>query len=148
MKNLFTRWFASACLIYACLLFGEERMDDMSLALPMEELERLVSMTGELQLQVMNRDPEDPLQGTFDWWVLKLDTESFEKACTTPVHGAFQSPESIRGGKQSNELGLTGDYDKNWLRAHLGSTVTLSGYLWHAHTAHHHSLVMMDTDPW
>lgn len=150
MKNLFARLFVSGFLI--CLspsfLFCEEWMDDMSLVLPMEEPEILVSMTGELQLQILDNDPENPEEGTFEWWVLLLDDKSFEKACTTPVHGSFQDPSSIRNSPRSHELGLTGDYDHNYFRANIGHVLTLSGYLWHAHTGHHPSLVMMDTSPW
>ncbi len=148
MKNPFTRWFASGWLICSCVLFGEEYMDDMSLALPMEEPERLVSMTGELRLQILDQDPEHPELGAFDWWILQLDSDSFKKVCTTPVHAAFYDPEWIRNAERNHDLGLTGDYDRDWLDANIGRKVTLQGYLWHAHTAHHHSLVLLDTNAW
>ena len=149
MRNLFARWFVSVWLVFSSsLLFSEEWIDDMSLVLPMEEPEILVSMTGELKLQVLDQDPENPVGGIFEWWVLQLDDNSFEKACTTPVHGTFQDPASIRKAERGRELGLTGDYDRIFLNANIRRIVTLSGYLWHAHTAHHHSLMMMDTSPW
>jgi len=155
MGNLFARWFVNSilCFFAAIPALSEESEEwlwegDTSLVLPNDEPERLVSMTGELHLQIVNRDPENPELGTVDHWVLKMTPESFEIACTTPVHGAFQSPESIRNNSRCSELELTGDYDENWLRKHVGETLTLSGYLWHAHTTHHYTPVMMDTDPW
>jgi hypothetical protein len=148
MQNLSAKWFVSGCLIFSSLLVAHEWLDDESLVLSMEEPEILVSMTGVVQLQVLDRDPENPEEGTFEWWVLLMDGASFEKACTTPVHGSFQDPASIRNASHSHELGLTGDYDFDFLRKNLGQTVTLLGYLWHAHTHHHPSVVMMDTDPW
>jgi hypothetical protein len=35
--------------------------------------------------------------------------------------------------------------DENWLSKHLGQIMALSGYLWHAHTHHHYTPVMMDS---
>jgi hypothetical protein len=153
MGNLFARWLASFLLFFFCpsFLFCEENWwweGDTSLILSADEPERLVSMTGELTLRIENRDPEDPEQGTVDRWVIKMNPESFEVACRTPVHAAFHSPGSIRESFRCHELELTGNFDKKWLREHIGQAVTLSGYLWHAHTHHHYTPVMMDTDPW
>ncbi len=153
MRSLFTRWLASFLLYFSCpaFLFCEEDWwweGDTSLILPVEEPERLVSMTGELALRIENRDPENPELGTIDHWVIKMTPESFEIVCSTPVHAAFHSPDSIRESFRCHELKLTGDFDRNWLCEHLGQTVTFSGYLWHAHTHHHYTPVMMDTAPW
>jgi hypothetical protein len=147
MQNPSVRWCVNVCLIFSSVLLAKE-MDDETLVLSMEEPEILVAMTGVIQLQVLDRDPENPEDGTFEWWVLQLDDASFEKACTTPVHGSFQDPASIRAAPRNHELGLTGDYDREFLRTNIGHTVMLSGYLWHAHTHHHPSIVMMDTSPW
>ncbi len=156
MGSVFARWFVSLLLFNSCS-FGDTQVcpesdywweGDTSLVLPSDEPERLVSMTGELQLHVLNKDPEDNESDIFDCWILKMNPASFEIACSTPVRASFQSPESIRSCVNSNELELTGGYDEVWLREHLGQTVTVSGYLWHAHTIHHHTAVMMDTDPW
>ncbi len=156
MENGFARWFASLLLLNSCS-FGDTQVcqesdylweEDTSLVLSPDQPERLVSMTGELQLHVLNKYPEDSELGTFDCWILKMNPASFEIACSTPVRAAFQSPESIQSCVNCNELELTGGYDEVWLREHLGQTVTLSGYLWHAHTHHHHTPIMMDTAPW
>lgn len=153
MQNGFVRWFASLllCFFSPTFCFSEEDWlweCDTSLVLPMDKPERLVSMSGELALQVLDRNSENLELGTVDRFIIKMDSESFEVACSTPVHAAFHSPESIRESLRCHELELTGDFDKSWLREHLGQTMTLSGYLWHAHTHHHYTPVMMDTDPW
>lgn len=153
MGNHFAIWFVNFLFCFSCpaFLFCEDDWwwdGNTSLILPNDEPERLVSMTGELFLRVLDQDSESPELGTYECWIIKMNPESFEIACSTPVHGAFHSPESIRECLGCQELELTGGFDKNWLRKHLGQTVTLSGYLWHAHTAHHHTPVMMDTDPW
>ncbi|MCB1114703.1 MAG: DUF4431 domain-containing protein [Chlamydiia bacterium] len=143
------------CLLFlSCsLLFGEQTdvwllEDDTSLVLPDNEPEKLVSMTGQLYLHTIDKDPENESLGKVSYWVLKMDSKSFEIACTTPVRSAFQSPQSIRDDLQCYELELTGNYEETWLNEHANHTITLSGYLWHAHTAHHHTPVLMDADPW
>lgn len=153
MESVFARWCASLLLCFFCPGFCTAEEDwlwegDTSLVLPIDEPERLVSMTGELASRVLNRDSENPELGAIERFVIEMDSESFEIACSTPVRAAFHSPESIRESLRCHELELTGGFDKDWLRAHLGQIVTLSGYLWHAHTHHHYTPVMMDKDPW
>jgi len=125
-----------------------EDLEDKSLVLLDGEPEFFVSMTGELHLEVLSIDPEDDIKGTFDYWVLKLTPESFELACNTPVRAIFHTPESIRSFPHCREMELTGGYDKEWFKEHIGQTVTVQGYLWHAHTAHHHTPMMLDKEPW
>lgn len=128
----------------------EESTLDRSLELQDSESERLVSMTGKLILRVSNSDTD--IKSIEDGghpiycWIVELDQESFEIACSTPVRAAFQTPASIRSF--GNELQLTGGFDEEWLCEHLNQTVTVQGYLWHAHTCHHHTLVMLDANPW
>jgi hypothetical protein len=134
------------------LNWTEGDLSDESLILPDDQPEKLVSMTGKLILNVLNSDPD---RGAIECgghpiysWILKLDPKSFETACTTPVRASFQTPGTIRSFKHCDEMELTGDYDAEWLCEHLNQTVTVQGYLWHAHTGHHHTPVMMDVDPW
>lgn len=154
MQNRFVKWCVNCLLCLSCsLLLGEPTdnwlvEDDTSLVLPDNEPEKLVSMTGQLHLHALYKDPENEQLGRISCWTLKMDPKSFEIACTTPVRCAFQSPQSIRNHLQCQELELTGKYEETWLREHVNQTVTLSGFLWHAHTAHHHTPVMMDTNPW
>ena len=155
MHSRFVKWCANffICLFCSLSLFGDQTdnwlwENDTSLVLPENEPEKLVSMTGQLHLDIFNNDPENEELSTLPCWVLKMDPKSFEIACTTPVRCAFQSPHSIHNHLKCQELELTGNYDEAWLCEHVGQTITLSGYLWHAHTSHHHTPVMMDTDPW
>ncbi len=150
---------ASACLALEentwnpnSLNWNEEDLSDESLILLDDQPEKLVSMTGKLVLQVLNSDPD---KGAIECggspiysWVLKLDPKSFEIACSTPVRASFQTPGTIRSFKNCDEMALTGDYDQEWFCDHVNQTVTVQGYLWHAHTGHHHTPVMLDTDPW
>lgn len=126
--------------------------NDQSLVLPEDEPERLVTMSGKLHLEIVNYDSElgDIENGGYPiyCWMLKLDPQSFETACSTRVRACFQTPASIRSSKKCDELWLTGDFDSEWLCEHINQTVSIQGYLWHAHNAHHHTPVMLDTDPW
>lgn len=162
MKNGFVRWFVRLLALF-CLSCGsssfchelcsccwtEEDLNDDSLVLSEDEPEHLVSMTGKLRLRVLNSDPENRAKGRLiDCWILKLNPESFEVACKTPVRASFQTPATIRSFRNYDEMELTGTYDKEWLFAHLNQTVTMKGYLWHAHTGHHYTPIMMDSEPW
>ena len=130
----------------------EEDATDTSLELPDSEPERLISLTGTLRLRVLNGDINegDIERGGYPSynWIVKLDPESFKIACSTPVRAAFHSPGTIRSSRNCEEMALTGDYDEEWLCSHVHQTVTVQGYLWHAHTGHHHTPVMMDSEPW
>jgi hypothetical protein len=132
--------------------FDSSEDNDESLVLPSDEPEHLVAMTGKLYLEIINNNPDfgEIENGGYPiyCWMIKLDPHSFEVACCTPVRACFQTPASIRANKRGDELWLTGDLDRQWLCEHVDQTVTVQGYLWHAHTAHHHTPVMLDTDPW
>lgn len=139
------RWCVNYLICFSMALLGEMD-DDPLLVLQDNELEQLVSMTGELQLS--HRYSEEDGFDSIQILILKMDPASVEIACKTPVRCAFHSSQSIRHSPNYQELQLTGDYDETWLYEHIGETVTLSGYLWHAHSSHHYTPVMMDTDPW
>jgi len=117
-----------------------------------DEPERLVTMTGTLHLKILNSDPDcGPVENggqPIYCWIVKLNPESFEAACRTPVRASFQTPATIQSSWNRDEMELTGEYDEGWLCDHEGEIVTVQGYLWHAHTGHHHTPVLMDTDPW
>lgn len=129
------KWFASLllCFFSSTFCFSEEDWlweGDASLVLPIDEPERLVSMSGELTLRVLDRDSENPELGIADRFIIKMDPASFEIACSTPVHAAFHSPESIRKSLRCQELELTGDFDKSWLREHQVKDLRPFEYFW------------------
>lgn len=98
MQNGFARWFASLLLCFFSSTFCFSQEDwlwegDTSLVLPMDKPERLVSMSGELALQVLYKNPENPELETVDRFIIKMDSESFEVACSIPVRAAFHSPD-------------------------------------------------------
>jgi len=142
MPKLLIKWCVSCLLfIFHLVAFVSGSLDnDLELYLPDSEREILVSLTGMIDKRIETN--------ATDYWILKLDSNSYEIICQTPVRCSFHSPLSIHSALNSDELQLTGNYDKRWLQDHLGQIVTLSGYLWHAHTAHHHTPVLMDSDPW
>lgn len=148
MENVFARCFVNFLLLFLChgfLLFSSE---DHSLSLPEDEPEHLVSITGKLQLRTTTRDPEYNDKEPVCYWALKVDSDSYEIICKTPVRASFQTPNAIRASQNSDEVALTGEYNEDWLNAHLNQNVTIKGYLWHAHTGHHPTTVMMGREPW
>ncbi|HSX25596.1 MAG TPA: DUF4431 domain-containing protein [Chlamydiales bacterium] len=146
------RAFDDGCWESSTTHWTEDDFLDESLVLPEDELERLVSLTGELRLHILNGVPEQEsieVEGfPYYSWIVELHPESFEIACHTPVRASFQSPGTIRSSPHCHEMALTGNYDQDWLCDHLNQTVTVSGYLWHAHTGHHPTPIMMDSEPW
>jgi hypothetical protein len=161
MVNGFVKWLASLVLLLSVpcnssslraindSFFQNEDLEDSSLVLSEDEPEHLVSITGKLQLHMRSSDPENEVEGyLIKCWILKLNSESFETACSTPAHGSFQTPDSIRFSQNGDQMELTGDFDQKWLQQHLDQTVTIEGYLWHAHTGHHLTPVMINPKPW
>jgi len=131
--------------------WSEEDLADESLVLSGDKPERFVSMTGTLTLRILNSDPDSPTiesggQPLYCWF-LKMDPESFKLACSTPVRMSFQTPATIRSFLNCHELELTGSYDQEWLMCHVDQITTIQGYLWHAHTGHHHTPVMLGSAP-
>jgi hypothetical protein len=125
--------------------------NDQSLVLSDDMPERLVTISGKLHLEIVNNDSElgEIENGGYPiyCWMIKLDPQSFEIVCNTPVRACFQTPKSIRASKKGDELWLTGDFDLEWLCEHINQTVSVQGYLWHAHNAHHLTPVMLNTNP-
>jgi hypothetical protein len=158
MENVFARWlpflFTLQCLLcdfslFCCDVSPTCWTEDETLSLSEDESEHLVAMTGELQLIHFHNGEGDNAESRVSRrWILKLDSESFDVACKTPVRAPFQTPASIRSSRNGNQMELTGDYNTKWLYDHLGQPVTVKGYLWHAHTGHHFTPVMMDLEPW
>jgi hypothetical protein len=158
MKNAFARWFVSL-FILSFILCGaslsckdsnltHQTEGDDSLVLPEDEPEHLVAMTGKLQMCIFNSDAEDAESPFLHRWIMKLNPESLEIACRTPVRASFQTPTSIRSFRNCDEMELTDGYDEEWLLEHLNQNITVKGYLWHAHTGHHRTPVMIDSEPW
>lgn len=167
MGNVFSIWFASLFIFIFPKGFAsdtqlgqvlpsfdcsEEHVSDQSLVLPDDEPEKFVSMTGKLVLRRLEFNSENSEIQRLDhatyYWVLKLEPQSFLTACKTPVRASFQTPATIGSFENCNEMMLTGSYDEKWLYDHVDQIVTVQGYLWHAHTAHHHTPIMLDNEPW
>lgn len=132
--------------------WNAENLLDESLVLADDEAEKLVVMTGKLTLRVFNSDPD---RGSIEngghplyHWMLTLDPTSFAIACSTPVRASFQTPATIRSFKNCNDMELTGEFDEEWLTSNANQIVTVPGYLWHAHTGHHRTAVMLSPTPW
>jgi hypothetical protein len=58
---------------------------------------------------------------------------------------SFETPSGIRERSNYNELQLGNSFmDENWLQAHLNKKVEVSGFLFHAHTGHHYTPILID----
>ena len=163
MESAFEKWLLNLFLLFCFSLnilaaqaecpHEEKNPSDTSLVLPEEESERLVTLKGKLILRILHENldqgPPGECSNPIYCWIVKMDPASFEIACNTPVRAAFHTPTSIRASWNHDELELTGNLPtKEWLYNHIDQTVTVEGYLWHAHTSHHHTPILMDSEPW
>ena len=78
-------------------------------------------------------------------WLLELDEASFKLALMTPVPEPANFVRDILKRENPNVimLGLDDDIQK-YCSSYKDKEVTVSGYLYHAHTAHHYTPLLMD----
>ncbi|MES2345827.1 MAG: DUF4431 domain-containing protein [Chlamydiota bacterium] len=122
---------------------------DRSLVLNEGDIDTVVALSGPLFFKIFPGPPnhesiengDTPLKS----WFLKMDAYSLEIALTTPVSMSFQTPKSIREWSNYDELELgNGFADESWLCDHLNRDVIVQGILFHAHTGHHGTPILMD----
>lgn len=111
------------------------------LELPDGAPEILVTLSGTLHLQSCFEDD------VVDCWFLKMDESSFEVASTTPVWGYPLSIEEILQRSDRLEVQLGEDPEmEEFFQNHMNQFVTVQGFLFHAHTGHHHAPFQMDLE--
>ena len=78
-------------------------------------------------------------------WVLKLDEVSFLKAITTPVAEPADTLDNIKKRLHPDEILLVLDeYGENFCQQHQNQEILGVGHLFHAHTIHHYTPILMD----
>jgi len=126
-----------------------EYAEENPLKLPEDAPEKLVTLRGKLILNLYSGPPEySSIEGgdRADYcWNLKLDQASFEIAITTPVHDPAEDLSHILEWSNHDEINLLVDDSlQDYLCKHYNKTVIVEGYLFHAHTAHHQTPILMD----
>ncbi len=119
------------------------------LQLPEGEPEKIVTLRGKLILRLFAGPPEYISIENGDradyCWLLQMDEESFKIATTTQVPEPCNDLKSIMAWSNHDELYLSMEEDlTDFCCDHEGRDIAVQGYLFHSHTAHHHSPILMD----
>ena len=107
-----------------------------------------VTLSGTLRLKLFPGPPEYSSVETGDradfCWILDLDKESFILAVNTPVQELGLDFKDIIKRPNANEVFLFPDcnVDESF-RKKNGQHISVSGYLFHAHTTHHYSPMLL-----
>lgn len=107
-----------------------------------------VTLSGILKLKVFPGPPEYSSIENGDradfCWVLDLDKESFILALSTPVQELDLDFKDIIKWPNASEIVLFPDQNVDeGFRNMNGQHISISGYLFHAHTAHHYSPMLL-----
>lgn len=108
-----------------------------------------ITLTGKLQLKLFPGPPEyssiDDGDRADYCWVLELDPPSFLLALNTPVDELRLDLSDILRRSNANEVMLTIDEDvRDLCRQCEYRQVAVKGLLFHAHTAHHYTPMLID----
>ena len=119
------------------------------LLLPEDQKEILVTLKGKLILKLFPGPPEYYSIEDGDredyCWLLQLDKTSFEIAKTTPVGEPAQDLDYIMKKSNPDEISLAIEKEMiDICNQHKGKKIVCEGYLFHAHTAHHYTPILMD----
>jgi len=119
------------------------------LKLPQDVPEQLVILRGQLVLKLFAGPPEyTSIEGgdRADYCLmLKLDKTSFNIAITTPVPEPADDLSHILEWSNHDEIDLLVDEDmQDYLYKNINKFIAVEGYLFHAHTAHHYTPILMD----
>lgn len=108
-----------------------------------------ITLSGILQLKVFPEPPEYSSIENGDrgdsCWVLELDKESFILALSAPVQPELALDfKDILKWPNASEVFLFPDYNVDEsFRSKNGHHISISGYLFHAHTAHHYTPMLL-----
>lgn len=136
-----------SCLL--CRFIQIKHSPQNSLALPTSVPERLVSMKGKLILKLFPGPPEYSSVENgdrADWcWILKLDETFFLKATTSAVAAPANTLDNINKWLHPDEILLVlEDHMKHFCQRYQNQEILSVGYLFHAHTIHHYTPILMD----
>ncbi|MGE5196791.1 MAG: DUF4431 domain-containing protein [Anaerolineae bacterium] len=109
----------------------------------------LVTLKGKLVLKLFPGPPEYSSIEDGDradyCWILQLDSLSLHRALITPVAEPANSSVDIMNRSNHGEVLLAIDRDmENFCYEHQDQQVIAEGHLFHAHTAHHYTAILMD----
>ena len=127
---------------------NESEMDS-SLKLSEDAPEILVVLKGQLILRLFPGPPEYTSIEKGDradyCWMLHVNEEFFKIATTTSVSEPSTDLQSIMEWSNHNEIYLSlEDNMIDFCCDHESQEITVNGYLFHAHTAHHYSPILMN----
>lgn len=119
------------------------------LNLPEDAPEKLVALKGKLILRLFPGPPEYTSIEKGDradyCWMLHVNEEFFKIATTTPVPEPCSDLKSIMEWSNHDEIYLSLEENMtDFCCDHESKEITVQGYLFHAHTAHHYSPILMD----
>jgi len=137
---------AVSCGVY---FFFSVQKKTNPLELPLGAPEPLISLKGKLILKLFPGPPEySSIEGgdRADYcWVLQLDSLSLHLALTTPVAEPASTLADLKNRSNHGEVILALDEDlENFCKEHRDQPITVEGQLFHAHTAHHYSPMLVD----
>lgn len=110
--------------------------------------EKAISLRGKLTLRLYPGPPEYGSVENGDYpeygWFLQMDRPSFQIASTTLLPGLALSPADIMSHSNWYEVQLGCLPSDDFYCQHVNQEVVVEGYLFHAHTGHHHAPFLMD----
>ena len=150
--SLFIYGILGLLVIVACLLyqfFQIQFFPQNPLVLAIDAPERLISVKGKLILKLFPGPPEYSSIEDGDrvdhCWILKLDETSFLKVMTTPVVDPANILENIKKWPHSDEILLVlEDHMENFCQRYQNQEILSLGHLFHAHTIHHYTPILMN----
>jgi hypothetical protein len=122
---------------------------ELLLKLPEDAPEKLVTLKGTLVLRLFPGPPEYTSIEKGDradyCWMLHVNKESFKIATTTLVPEPCSDLKSIMEWSNHDEIYLSLEEKMiDFCCGHENKEITVQGYLFHAHTVHHYSPILMD----
>ncbi len=117
--------------------------------LSVDSPEPLITLSGKLISKLFPGSPEYSSVEDGDradhCWVLQLDNASFDLALTTPVAEPARSLTDIMNWSNPEEVFLSLDEDlEGFCHEYADQRVIIEGHLFHAHTAHHYTPILLD----
>ena len=123
-------------------------LSDIPLEYEDDHLEKTVSLRGKLTLRLYPGPPEYGSVENGDYpeysWFLQMDRPSFQIAATTLLPGLALSLADIMSRPNWYEVQLGCPSSDDFYCQHVNQEVVVEGYLFHAHTGHHHAPFLMD----
>lgn len=126
----------------------QSNLSDIPLEYEDERSEKPISLRGKLTLRLYPGPPEYSSVENGDYpgycWFLQMDHSSFQIAFTTLLPGLALSSADIMSRPNWYEVQLGCSPSDDFNCENVNKEVVVEGYLFHAHTGHHHAPFLMD----